>query len=124
MRRVVIDAAAFLAWFRGDAESLSLRREFEAGELTLIVPIAFTPDVMGLAAGLGWSADRLTRLGDAVASLPIERVEPSTGLLAVWLARGLEPRLAAYAALAEETGRPLVARDEELRRRAASVLLA
>lgn len=120
MRRVVIDASAFVAWFTGDERST--RREYESGELGLIVPTTFATDVMGVAASQDWSAQRLERIGRAVQALGLEQRDPSVDLVARWLAIGLPPRLATYAALAEETERPLVAADPELRRRAGPVL--
>ena len=41
--------------------------------------------------------------------------DPSTATLVRWLRHGLTPTQAAYAALAEDTGRPLVSADETLR---------
>lgn len=120
MRRVVIDAAAFVGWFTGGDRST--RREYEAGGLELIVPTTFATDVMGVVAAQGWPAERVERIGRAVQALGLELREPPVDLVARWLAIGLPPRLATYAALAEDSERPLVAADPELRRRAGPVL--
>ncbi len=117
MRRVVIDAATFVGWFTSDPVAGALRREFEGGQLAVVVPTGFVADVLGRAAQRGWSADRLERLAGAVADVGFEIRDPSPAALARWLVRGLSPSEAAYAALAEETERPLVAGDPALAQR-------
>ena len=118
MRRVVIDAATFVAWFSGEGEAASLRREYEAGQLGVMIPSSFVPDVLGAVAGLGWPRDRIGRLGDLLDKIGFDVRDPSREGLARWLGGGITPAQAAYAALAEETERPLVAGNPQLARRA------
>jgi hypothetical protein len=123
MRHVVIDAATFVGWFVGEGEARSLRREYEAGQLRVVVPTAFAADVLGEVASLGWPRDRLERLAPLLDELGFEFRNPPRVSLARWVGTGLTPALAAYAALAEESERPLVAGHPELARRAAALLI-
>ncbi len=122
MRRLVLDAGAFLAWFGPDADR-RLRDEYEAGSLTVLVPTGFSASVLEVAAGRGWSSDRLPALAPLIARVGLEAHEPRTDELARWLGQGLTAFQAASAAVAEELGVPLVSGDPELRRAAASLLL-
>ncbi len=119
MRRVVIDAPAFLSWFAEGGGGRSLRREYEAGQLAVAVPTSFITDVLAEVVAQGWPRDRAVRLAAALEGIGFDFGDPSREALARWLGKGLVPGLAAYAALAEETERPLVAGDALLRRRAA-----
>ncbi|HEY8171357.1 MAG TPA: hypothetical protein VIH24_09725 [Candidatus Limnocylindria bacterium] len=122
MRRVVIDAATFIGWFIGDGEAASLRPEYEAGQLGVLVPTTFVPDVLGEVAALGWPRDRIERLSALLDEIGFEVREPSRAGLARWVGGRITPAQAAYAALAEESEHPLVAGDPELRRRAATLV--
>ena len=122
MRRVVIDATAFVAWFDEDGEARSLRREYEAGLLGVSVPSSFVQDVLGIVAVRGWHAARVQRLASLLDGIGFDVRDPSRAALARWLGRGISPAQAAYAALAEETEHPLVAGDPDLARRAAGLL--
>ena len=122
MRRVVIDAATFVAWFGADAEPRQLRAKYEAGQLGVLVPPSFVPDVLGLVADRGWRRDRIVMLARALPAIGFEVRDPRLETLARWLGGGVTPAQAAYPALAEDSGRPLVASDPVVRKRAASVL--
>jgi hypothetical protein len=122
MSRVVVDAAAFLAWYSDDAAAQRLRREYEAGVLGVIVPSSFVPDVLARVADRGWSRERVERLGAALSDIGFEVRDAAMPTLVKWLGDGLTPIQSAYAALAEETGRPLVSADPTRRRRAAPLL--
>ncbi|MGH2418845.1 MAG: PIN domain-containing protein [Candidatus Limnocylindria bacterium] len=123
MRRVVVDSAIVLEWFTDAAgPAHSIRREYEAGELTAVVPRSLTLDILeAVARSSGWPADRLGRLAAELERLRFEVRDPTSTELTAWLARGLSGRDAGYAALASGLGIPLVTTDAELLRNAASV---
>ncbi len=124
MRRIVIDAAALLAWFGGDGPHRSLRAEYEAGALTVLAPRHLVADVLGeLAARDEPAPDRLARMAGELQRLGIQLQDPPLTELAGWLAQGLDPRRAAYAALAASLDVPLAAADADLRRIASGLLL-
>jgi len=121
VRRLVLDARAFMAWFGPNAAGSSLRAEYEAGQLRVIVPTSFELDVLDDAARAGWSAQQLTRLAVELRAVRFEAFAPPSGEVAAWLARGLTSRQAAYAALASTHELPLAASDPALLKQAASV---
>ncbi|MCA1571753.1 MAG: hypothetical protein LC798_15855 [Chloroflexi bacterium] len=121
MRRVILDAAALLAWFEG-AEASPLRSEYEDGLLGVVAPRQLTTDLLSnLAASRDWPADRLVRIAAEVDRLGFEIREPPVDEIAAWLARGLPANLAPYTALASALDLPLITANPELLRRAASV---
>jgi len=121
MRRVILDAAALLAWFEG-AEASPLRSEYEDGLLGVVAPRQLTTDLLSnLAASRDWPADRLVRVAAEVDHLGFEIREPPVDEIAAWLARGLPATLAPYAALASAFDLPLITANPDLLRRAASV---
>jgi predicted nucleic acid-binding protein len=123
VRRIVCDSALVLGWFTdpGGAGS-STRREYEAGDLTIVAPRALPLEIMeAVARSSGWPADRLVTLAAAVERLGFELRDPPSSELAAWLVRGLGGADAAYAALASALGIPLVTTDEELLRGAGTV---
>lgn len=122
MRHLVLDAAAFLAWFGRDADR-RLRDEYEAGSLAVLVSTGFSASVLEVAARRGWSPDRLRALAPLIARAGFEVHEPRTDELARWLGQGLSAPQAASAAVAEVLGVALVSGDSELRRGAAALLL-
>ena len=124
MRRIVIDPAALLTWFGGDGPHRSLRQEYEGGALTVLAPRHLVADVLGeLAARDEPAPDRLARIAGELQRLGIQLQDPPVAELAVWLAQGLHPRRAAYAALAASLDVPLEAADADLRRVASDLLL-
>ena len=124
MRRIVIDPAALLAWFSGDGPHRSLRDEYEGGTLTVLAPRHLVADVLcELTAREAPAPDRLARIAGELQRLGIQLQDPPVAELAGWLAQGLEPRMAAYAALAASLDVPLAAADADLRRVASDLLL-
>lgn len=124
MRRVVIDPGALLSWFDPDGAHRSLRTEYEAGMLTLIAPRHLPADVLGEVAARGdVPPERLGPIAAELGRLGLQLQDPPIGELAGWLAKGLAPRAAAYAALAASLDLPLVAADPDLRRAASGLLL-
>jgi hypothetical protein len=124
VRRIVIDPAALLGWFGGGGPHRSLRAEYEAGALTVLAPRHLVADVLGeLAARDEPAPDRLARIAGELERLGIQLQDPPLAELAGWLAQGLDPRRAAYAALAASLDVPLAAADADLRRIASGLLL-
>ena len=124
MRRIVIDPAALLTWFGGEGPHRSLRAEYEGGALTILAPRHLVADVLGeLAARDVQAPDRLARIAGELQRLGMQLQDPPATELAEWLARGLDARRAAYAALAASLDVPLAAADAELRRAAPDLLL-
>ena len=124
MRRIVIDPPALLAWFGGDGPHRSLRAEYEGGALTVLAPRHLVADVLGeLTSREAPAPDRLARIAGELQRLGFQLQDPPVEELAGWLARGLEPRMAAYAALAASLDVPLAAADADLRRVASDLLL-
>jgi predicted nucleic acid-binding protein len=122
MRRIVIDASALLTWFASDNSGKELRAEYEGGLLGVVAPHALIADVLAeLATTRSWPADRLVRVAAELDRLGFELREAPIGELASWLARGLLPKHAPYAALASSLDLPLMTADPELLRRATSV---
>ncbi len=116
MRRLVLDPGAVLAWFGADPDARETRAEYEAGALRVVGPRHLPADVLDQVARSGdWPADDLARIGSELERLGFELIDPPTSLTAAWLARGLDARRAAYAALAEHLEVSLVAADEALR---------
>ncbi len=121
MRRIVLDADAFLGWFTPTGDR-RMRDEYEAGELVIAVASGFGVQVLEGAARHGWDADRLQRLTPLLGRLGFEQREPASDELARWLSRGLGAASAATAAVAAGLGAPLVSGDPELRRVAEALL--
>jgi predicted nucleic acid-binding protein len=124
VRRVVIDASAFIGWFGMDGPGRALRDEYERGSLTVITPRVFALTVLEMAARRsGWGPDRLRRLAVQVDRVGFELHDPPPSELAAWLARGLTGHDAAHAALASALDLRLVTADSDLLRTAAPVAI-
>jgi len=122
MRRIVLDASALLTWFATDNSGKELRAEYEEGLLGVVAPHALIAHVLAeLATTRSWPADRLVRVGAELDRLGFEFREPPLDELAAWLARGIDPKHASYAALASTLDLPLMTADPELLLRATSV---
>lgn len=114
MRRIVLHPSAFVAWFEPPDGGPSSRRDFEAGMLEVVVPPAFTTDLLATTAAQGWTTERMTRLAAQVDRLGFESAAPSAAELAPWLARGLDASQAAYAAVAAARELPVSTDDQSL----------
>jgi len=130
MSDLVLAASVVVKWFHVDGErnaslARALRERYRAGELRVLAPPLLTLDVLGLAARRWrWDAPRLERLASALGLLAFELVEPELGVVARWSARGLTAYDAAYLAVAEQCGAPLVSDDDQVVRAAPGVAVA
>jgi predicted nucleic acid-binding protein len=124
VRRLVLDARLFLAWFEPEGAGGAMRREYEAGSLTIVAPRTFRADVLALLARRdGWPADRLPSVATQLDLLRFDFGEPTTASLARWIARGLAADRAAYPALAADLDLDLATEDPELRRIATTLVI-
>jgi predicted nucleic acid-binding protein len=114
----VLAASVVLKWFREEGEpgleaAASLRRDFEAGELLVLVPSLLFLEVVNVAGRRwGWDEQALVELAGALDALGFELVEPDLARVGSWTARGLTAYDAAYVAVAETAGVDLITADE------------
>lgn len=118
MTEVVLDASVVLKWFRAAGErhldpARSLRATFEAGQLVVLAPPLLRLEIVN-AAGRRWrwAEDELVELAVALDGVGFEFEEPELARVASWTARGLTAYDAAYVALAEGRGIPLITDDD------------
>ena len=127
MIELVLDASVLVKWFRKQGEqhleeALAIRSAFEEGRLLLLAPPLVQLELLNLAGRRwNWAEDRLRALARLLKQLEIRLVEPELERVAVWTARGLTAYDAAYVAVAEAAGSPLVTSDELILRIAAAV---
>lgn len=120
MREAVLDASVVLKWFhsRGEAHAgaaQALREEFEAGELRIVAPPLLWLEIINVAARRWrWDASKLEALATSLPELGFELVEPEPEAIARWAGRGLTAYDAAYVAVAEETGVPVITDDAQI----------
>lgn len=121
VRRVtelVLDASVLVKWFRSHGErhveeALRVRSGFEEGRLLLLAPRLVHLELINLAGRRwSWSGERLTALARLLKQLGLQLVEPDLERVAIWTARGLTAYDAAYVAVAEAAGAPLITADE------------
>jgi predicted nucleic acid-binding protein len=124
MRRLVVDAAAVLAWFDTDGAGADQRRDYEAGEFAAVAPPRIHADMLAAIARRDeTSPDRLARIAAELPRIGIQVKDPPLTLVAAWIGRGLDGNLAPYAALAEHLDMRLDAREPMLRERARSLVI-
>jgi predicted nucleic acid-binding protein len=117
---VVLDASVVLKWFTptdepGTAEARLLREEYLAGELQVLIPPLLYLELLNVAGRRwGWDEEALLDLATGLEGLGFEPVEPGTHRVAAWVARGLTAYDAAYVAVAEARGAPLVSDDRRI----------
>jgi predicted nucleic acid-binding protein len=127
LTELVLDASVLVKWFRKQGEqqleeALAIRSAFEEGRLLLLAPPLVQLELLNLAGRRwNWAEDRLRALARLLKQLEIRLVEPELERVAVWTARGLTAYDAAYVAVAEAAGSPLVTSDELILRIAAAV---
>jgi predicted nucleic acid-binding protein len=119
LTEVVLDASVVLKWFVGEqrrsVEARDIRREYEAGRLSVVVPSLLFLELLNVA-GRRWRWDEgsLLELAGALEDLLFDFGEPELRSVASWVARGLTAYDAVYVALAEERGHALVTDDETI----------
>lgn len=127
MTELVLDASVVLKWFaqadeRGSVEARALRETYEAGRAVVLVPSLLFLELVDVAGRRwGWSEADLVEMTSALDDLGFEVAEPELDGVARWVARGLTAYDAAYVALAEERGSPLVTDDDRILAVASSV---
>ncbi|MHB1837866.1 MAG: PIN domain-containing protein [Solirubrobacteraceae bacterium] len=130
MSDLVLAASVVVKWFHADGErnaaaARALRDRYRQGELRVLAPPLLALEVVGLAARRWrWDAARLERLAGALGMLAFEPVEPQLSAVARWAARGLTAYDAAYVAVAEQAGAPLVSDDDQVLRAAPGIAIA
>lgn len=120
MRRAVLDASVVIKWFKPEdevsvTEAQALRREYEAGELSLTAPFIMPFEVLNaLGRRWRWPAEDLGAAASALDGLVIDYVQPDLLAVTAWVDRGLSAYDAAYVAVAEQERAPLVTADQRL----------
>lgn len=120
MTDLVLDASVLLKWFvsapeEGREEAMDLRKEFEEGRLSVVVPSLVFLEILNVAGRRwGWHEDALADLASALDELGLDVREPELASVAAWVAEGLTAYDAAYVALAERSGTELVSDDDEI----------
>lgn len=120
MKEAVLDASVVLKWFHSGGEehaeaAQKIREEFEAGELRIAAPPLLWLEIINVAARRWkWDASRLEALATSLSELGFELVEPEPETIARWAGRGLTAYDAAYVAVAEKTGLPVVTDDAQI----------
>ena len=127
MRELVLDASVIVKWFRSEGEehvreARALRGAYEGGELLLSAPPLLLLELINLAGGRWrWAERELIALASRLGRLDLRLLEPELDLVALWTSRGLTAHDAAYVAVAEAAGVPLITSDERVLGVAASV---
>ncbi|HEX9343604.1 MAG TPA: type II toxin-antitoxin system VapC family toxin [Actinomycetota bacterium] len=127
MTEVVLDASVVLKWFTpgeepGRSEARALRRDYDAGHLTVVVPGLFFLELLNVAGRRwGWDGPALRELADDLDDLLFDTAEPELPSVATWIARGLTAYDAAYVALAEERSISLVTADDGILKLAGTI---
>ena len=120
MREVILDASVVLKWFHHEGEvhaeaAGALREDFEVGELRVIAPPLLWLEIINVAARRWrWDRSQLEALAASLSELGFELVEPEPEAIARWAGRGLTAYDAAYVAVAEEIGAPVITDDAQI----------
>ncbi len=89
-----------------------MRDDYEAGQLSVVVPSLFFLELLNVAGRRWrWEAKAVVELAETLADLSFEVSEPELPSVASWVSRGLTPYDAAYVALAEKRELGLVTDD-------------
>jgi predicted nucleic acid-binding protein len=116
----VLDASVLVKWFHSKGEqrveaARALRAQFEAGKLRVFAPQLLWLEIVNVAARRwSWTQEELEKLAEALSNLGFEVMEPDIAAVARWAAQGLTAYDAAYVAVAEQAGAPLITDDEQI----------
>jgi predicted nucleic acid-binding protein len=127
MRQVVLDASVVLDWFSRPRDPATkrarrIRSEFETGSLEVLAPSLLPLEILNVTGRRwGWGPEPLERLAAALDDLLFDLVEPPLPAVARWVGAGLTAYDAAYVAVAEAAGAPLVTTDATILRIAIGV---
>ena len=112
MRELVLDASIVLEWFApsgGNRSARKLREEFLSGAIAAMAPSLVWLEVVNVAGRRWrWDSASLAALVESLDGLSFELVEPELPIIATWVSRGLTAYDAAYVAVAERAGVPLM----------------
>jgi predicted nucleic acid-binding protein len=117
---IVLDASVILKWFappeeRYADEAQEIQRSYRAGETIVTVPSLLFLELLNVAGRRwSWNEDALTQLASALDEIEFEVGEVELVSIASWTSRGLTAYDAAYVALAEARGVPLVTDDDTI----------
>lgn len=130
MKTLVLDASVVLKWFKSKKEqhreaALLLRKAFEAGTITVMVPSLLFLELINVAGRRwNWNERALFALATKLPALQFEVRDAKLDAVARWVARGTTAYDAAYVALAEEEAVPLVTDDVLILEKAPDVAVA
>jgi predicted nucleic acid-binding protein len=120
MTEAVLDASVILKWLRSEGErhadaAVALKTAFEAGDLSVAAPTFLRLEILNVA-GRRWRlpTDALRRIAAGLDDLRFNFVEPPLLRIAYWTSEGLTAYDAAYVAVAEAIGVPLITDDDRI----------
>jgi predicted nucleic acid-binding protein len=110
----VVDASIVSRWFwpPPDQASLAIRSDYEAGRIEAHAPTLLFLELLNVAGRrMRWGEEELMTFSDTLWRSRFVLGDPPLPAIATWVARDLTAYDAAYVALAEQLGVPLVTRD-------------
>ena len=120
MIEVVLDASVVLKWFTGESErhgeeAHAIRQSYRAGETTITAPSLLFLELLNVAGRRwGWDEGALMELASSLQELEFDIGEAELASITVWTSRGMTAYDAAYVALAESRGLPLITDDHTI----------